>query len=563
MKSIHHKRGIICLLLLFLAIAFLSGEALVTTDQVTEYIIQDYEFSVKGETKDFALRSVVVPVGGDPVFLTEQAMMDALADKKQLLLNKRIFTDVEVEYTLDSYSKGKAYYIAKFTVEDAATFLIIPYPKFDNDTVGLRLGVKMYDKNLLGTFSDLYISGSVSQGDGGRSGWDQRQDDVELTISSLPIGKTFLSFSFDYYQEKGNPESGDFDFTLDWKDLKIFGANLNISPWGYFSPASDFTAWNTQEAGIQWTLGPFRQNESLFSLTNRIRVYEELTRLYTYTYLDQHDLTFFGHPLNFRLFLESDAVKGSSIFDYMNVGASLGSSFALPFGLSWSTSVAPTLHYSPTENPVPYSYLFTNFISKSNINWHGNFRKGASFSLTYLSDLYPQDEYWTTKTSWSVAGTLNWFPFVTSWFNPSIQVTGFVADPKGRDYFDDLDISIADSLRGYLTGTIEDLGLEGLREYGAIINMNLTTTFIDFGFAKSYASPFVDIGVFPNPENLGEPIILSTAGLDGWAIVNRFPSYPIRGSLGFNLSSVRKAIDNEIKFTEIEFELYIGMGMFF
>ncbi|MDT4761989.1 hypothetical protein [Sphaerochaeta sp. PS] len=532
-----------------------------TTDQVSEYIIQDYEFSVKGKTKDFALRSVVVPAGGDPVFLTEQAMMDALLDKKQLLLNKRIFTDVEVAYSLDSYSKGKAYYVAKFTVEDAATFLIIPYPKFDNDTVGLRLGVKMYDKNLFGSFSDLYISGTVSQGNGGLTGWDKRQDAVELKISSLPIGKSFLGFSFNYFRENGSPDPGDFDFSLDWDDVKIFGANLNISPWGYFAPSSDFSTWNPEEAGIQWTLGPFRQNESLFSLTNKIRYYEGLTRLYTYTYLEQLDLTFFGHPLNFRLFMESEAVTDSDTFDYMNVGASLGTGFSLPFGLSWSTSVAPTLHYSPMENPVPYSYLFTNSVSKSNINWHGNFRKGASFSLTYLADLYPQDEYWATKTSWSVESTVKWFPFVTSWFNPSIQVTGFIADPKGKDLYEEE--TIADSLRGYLTSTIEDLGLEGLREYGAIINMNLTTTFIDFGFAKSYASPFVDIGIFPNPENLEKPIILSTAGLDGWAIVNKFPSYPIRGSLGFNLSSVRKAIDNEIKFTEIEFELFIGMGMFF
>jgi len=122
-------------------------------------------------------------------------------------------------------------------------------------------------------------------------------------------------------------------------------------------------------------------------------------------------------------------------------------------------------------------------------------------------------------------------------------------------------------MRGYLTQTIEDfdlgLGLESERMFGSIINLNLTTTFINFGFAKSYASPFIDIGIFHDEANPDQPIIISSAGLDGWAILNRYPSYPIRGSLGFNLQDVRKAIDKEIDFTEIEWELTIGMGLFF
>ncbi len=108
------------------------------------------------------------------------------------------------------------------------------------------------------------------------------------------------------------------------------------------------------------------------------------------------------------------------------------------------------------------------------------------------------------------------------------------------------------------------MNLGGVKEFGTIINMNLTTKFINFGFAKSYASPFLDIGIFPDPTNNYEPIIISSAGLDGWGILNKFPSYPVRGSLGFNLQDVRRAIeDDNFKFTEIEWELYIGMGLFF
>lgn len=566
------KRGMLAILLyILIGSSLFASVALVTSDQVNSYVIQDYVFSVTGSTKDFALRSVVLPSGGDPAFETEEAMIEALAAKKQLLINKRIFTEVQFDYTLDSYSRGTAYYIATFYVEDASTFLTIPYPKFDNDTVGLRLGVKMYDKNLFGTFGDLYISGTVSQGDGGRSGWENREDILEMVLSSLPIGKTYLDIAFDYERTKGSSDAGKLNFSFDWNNIKVKGAKLSIAPWGKFNPSSDFSSWNPVEYGVAWKISQFKQYDSSFSLYNQIKRYtkeEELTylkNLYTLTYLDQHDLTFFTHPISFRISSESDAVLGSGALSYMNVGTTLGTGISLPFGLTWSTSVGSFLHYTPSETPVPYSFLFSNTISKSNINWKGNFRRGVSFSLDYITDIYPQEEYWNSKNTWYVASSASWFPFVTKHLNPSIQFRGFIAGEKKRDHFSNE--TIADAMRGYLTNTIEDLdmglGLGIEREYGAIINMNLTTSFINFGFAKSYASPFIDIGIFHDGANPDKPIIISSAGLDGWAILNKFPSYPIRGSLGFNLQDVREAIDNEIGFTEIEWELFIGMGLFF
>lgn len=555
------KRGMVTILLVILVSALFASEVLITSDQVNSYVIQDYVFSVTGSTKDFALRSVVLPSGGDPVFLTEEAMAEALAAKKQLLVNKRIFSSVEFEYSLESYSRGTAYYIATFHIEDASTFLIIPYPKFDNDTVGLRLGVKIYDKNLLGTFSDLYVSGTVSQGNGGLTGWDNREDVLEIVISDLPIGKTFLSFDFDYERIKGSSDGGEFNFSVYWNNLKINGVNLNIAPWGDFKPSSDFSSWNPDEYGVAWKLGPFKQNDSSYSLYNELEILENQTIFYTYTALDQHDLSLFSHPLNFRINVESESLVGVSSLLSMNVGVSLGAGFSLPLGLQWYSAVAATLHYSPNDTPVPYSYLLSNSISKSNINWKGNFRKGVKFSLVLDVDLYPQDEYWESKSTWNLANTLSWFPIATKHFNPSVQFRGFVAGKKKDDHFSNEDI--ADYMRGYLTKTISKLDLEADRQSVAIINLNLTTTFIDFGFAKSYASPFLDIGIFQDEDNPDKPIIISSAGLDGWAILNKFPSYPIRGSLGFNLQDVRKAIDNEIGFTEIEWELFIGMGLFF
>lgn len=562
MNRFNIQRAMATILLSILVSALFASVPLITTDQVSAYVIQDYAFSVKGKTKEFALRSVVYPSGGDPVFLTEEAMVEALGAKRQGLINKRIFTSVEYEYALDSYSKGTAYYTATFFIEDASTFLIIPFPKFDNDKVGFRLGVKMYAPNLLGTFSDLYVGGSISQGNGGTTGWDNREDVLVVELASFPIGRTFLDFSFDYERKKGSSDAGKFNFAFDWKNLTLYGSKLNIAPWGKFNPSSDFSSWNPVEYGLSWNLGPFKQNESYFSLYNKIKVHENLTELYTLTHLDQLRLSFFSHPISFRISSESNGVIGSGILSTMEVGMTLGTEFSLPLGIKWASSLGAFLHYKPSYVLLPYSYLVSNTLSKSNINWRGDFRKGLKFSLNFTTDLYPQAEYWDTKTSWSLSSAISWFPIANSWFNPSIQLRAFKADAVvKKDHFSN--DAIAEYMRGYLTKTITDMGLGGFQEFGAIMNLNLTTKFIDFGFAKSYASPFLDIGVFPNAVDPDNPILLASAGLDGWGILNKFPSYPIRGSLGFNLSDVRRAIEKEIGFTEIEWELYIGMGLFF
>ena len=112
------------------------------------YSIIEYAFDVDGKTKDFVLRKAIVPEDGDPIFLTEEEMVQALESKKQQLFNKRIFTKVEYTYTLESYVRGIAQYKATFHIVDDSTFLAIPYPKYDNDEMGLRLGVKIYEKNI-------------------------------------------------------------------------------------------------------------------------------------------------------------------------------------------------------------------------------------------------------------------------------------------------------------------------------------------------------------------------------------------------------------------------------
>ncbi|AEV28906.1 hypothetical protein SpiGrapes_1083 [Sphaerochaeta pleomorpha str. Grapes] len=559
-----HRRfiriGIVCLVFLFFLSPLFAGEALVSTDQVTGYTIASYTFNVKGKTKEFALRNAIVPEK-EPVFLSIEALVENLDAKKQTLDNKRIFSEVSYTYQLASYAKGVAYYDVHFSIDDAFTMLPLPYAKYDNDTTGLRIGMKLYDKNLFGTFADLYMVGHISQGNGGLSGWDNREDYLEMTVSSLPVGSSFLDFSFDYSNTKNSDSSGDFSFDIDWKNLHLFGIPFSINPSATFNPSSDYQTWNPTTLELITNLGPFIQSEALYSLSNQITYTASSENIYTLTYLRQHNLSLFSHPIDFNISAETNATIGDETISSLDLGTTLGTGFSLPLSFSLYSSLGAFLHYDPSLNPIGYSYLFSSNLSRSKINWQGNFRKGYSASLTYTTDIYPQEEY-ASSQYWQLEGHATWFLFASKHFNPSVRFTGFVSDTKKAFLPSDSDENLADYFRGILHSN--KLLSADSDTYVAVLNMNLSMTFITLkNFAHTYASPFMDIGVLNDPDSVGKPLVLATAGAEGYVIFDKFPSFPIRGSLGVNLQDVKKAIDHEISMHDVEFEISIGMGLFF
>ena len=56
---------------------------------------------------------------------------------------------------------------------------------------------------------------------------------------------------------------------------------------------------------------------------------------------------------------------------------------------------------------------------------------------------------------------------------------------------------------------------------------------------------------------------LMTVGGEGIIILDSHPSYPIRGSLGFNADHLVKLIKGEMGIRDVEFELYIGLYFFY
>ena len=551
-----------------LAQLWANEAVLLTKNQVSFYEIAEYRFDVRGKTKPSALRELIVPVDGDPLFASEEKLIAALDSKRQLLINTRLFTSVSYEYEFIAFHNGIASFAATFFIEDSKTLLILPYPKFSNDQLGLLLGVKVYEKNILGMLGTLTLTASTAQNDGGITGWEKRKDTIDLDIAGLPLFRTKLDLSFTYERVKGGGQ-GAFEVDATLSHLKILDTDLAINAHADFAPDADFTTWNPQSWGIGFTYGPFMQYGGRYTLKTTVEFDGEgLRDLYLTNSITQHNVHFFSLPLLFNLFMDLDIPIDEKIVRSANISASLGFELPLPFGFRFSASTKPLAEYRNTIDfgageLTPVSLITSASITRSKTDWVGNFRKGSSLSFSYVRQDYIQAN--TERDNWHIEGTASWFPLIAFDVNPSIQLTGFYAGGGVKKRFlPSKTRKLGDYFRGFLSSSsalasFDDTALE----WALIASVNLSMDFINFGFARSYASPFLDIGFFGDGTGQTGYRVVSTIGLDGWVILNRYPAYPIRASLGLNLEDLRRAVADELSWRDVEWELFIGFDLHF
>lgn len=541
---------------------------LLTKNQVDSFEIVEYRFDIKGKTKPSALRELIVPVDGDPLFASEERLIAALDAKRQQLINTRLFTSVSYEYLFTAFHDGIASYTVTFFIEDSKTLLVFPYPKYSNDRLGLLLGMKVLEKNLLGMLGTLTLTASTAQNDGGIIGWEKRKDTIELDIAGLPLFRTKLDLGFTYERVKGGGR-GTFEIDATLSKLKILGTGLSINAHADFAPDSDFSMWNPQTWGLGFTYGPFIQNGGRYTLETTIEFDgEDLRDLYFTNSITNRNVHFFGLPLFFTMFMDLEIPIDEEIVRSANVSATLGLDLSLPFGFRFSASTKPLVEYRDTIDfgageLTPASLVSSASISRSAVDWVGNFRKGGSFSFSYVRQDYLQAN--EERDNWHVEGSVNWFPFIAFDVNPAIQLAGFYAGGEVKKTFlPSKTQKLGDYFRGFLSSSSALASFDGKDlEWAVIASINLSTDFIDFGFAKTYASPFVDIGFFGDGSAEHGYHVVSTIGLDGWAILNRYPAYPVRASLGLNLEDLRRAAARELSWRDVEWELFIGFDLHF
>lgn len=527
---------------------------IITTSLFAEsYVIRTYDFDIPGKTQTWVIRNLLVPKTEER-FSSREELTAALDSKKQLLDNKRVFKSVE--YTVrEEVIDDTVYVDVLYTIIDARTFLILPYPKYDSN-YGLKLGLKYYENNVLGTLSNLYgVLNIVFEP------WDFKDAEYSalFSLKDLLLGQTSLSLDF---KGQFNPEQKTheyktglsvnnivlapgygLDFQIGVEDTgsdrkysvgsKVSGLKLkDVS----FTPAIAALIYEKEqsESYITPTLstenivfGNIRLdlNESVkFVDSSRFKVGEALHKttlsfvggaLMNYGYISTVKYTLkdynieLGNELSYKL---SDV---TTLYLYENIYWDLSKSYFSTYdtgiGISQVIRIGQYISITPTlkeflttsfnkgdimPNFSRY-YVISGSTSGNYVNWKGDFREGVSYSLS-ISEAWSQDftvrrAKDTIRDRFEIEG----FKILWGWLNPSMRIiVNYTNDVSKYGTINGSDEGIlGEYLRGVRDKTITGDG----RDSNMLIvlgNINIMSKFplpsIMSKYMNAYLNLFVD-----------------------------------------------------------------------
>lgn len=607
---------------LFVAILFLSLPSIsLSGDELQDlyHIIAYYSFDIKGKSNPELLEKMIVPPGGDPPYSSPAAMEKALDTKRDQLNNMRIFEEVSYTYEAIHADSVAIRYRVKFFIDDAFSFIAIPYPKYDSN-YGFRLGVKAYDKNLFGSFADLYFVLNTTQIDGS---WEDYEWYTELMVSDIPVGSSRINLNLEAEAVQHGTALENLYWTgaIDWEGIRLaqttFDFHVDIDE--NKDTENKFDKWLTASAqwnGLPWfdsllTVRPavqFNQIEegddlnwdidsvSFFSSVNPITingdtyVFSNITKLkFPHDYLrftstlDLTDAAILGMPVSFWISADNYFdLEGQSFHDNTyTVGTALG--ISLPFSATYRGSYEFSIRegFNTRLDLIPMLST-TQSVSLGKVNWKQNFRHGLKVSFSGRADyaLFTSEFNRVDYLNFVVQAEGEGYLKLGNRMGLSSRAMGFYSHVPSFDWYVDQQFptflpnkskSAPEQLRGILDDTYENLlGGGDYQKLGVVVNLDATVMLVKFkGFAEGFVSTFMDVGIFTdtrleyrkNSVNWNDITLFKTIGIEGYGIMDKFPSYPIRGSLGFNLDDVINHLKGTIGFTDIEFELSIGMGL--
>ena len=549
------------------------------------YTVRSISFEVEGKTTKAALSEFVGAPGA--TFETESDLDAYVADKRQQLFNKRVFLEVSYAYELEDMGGDVFMADVVIYVKDASTFLMIPYPKYDSN-YGLELKLKAKESNFLGTFTTLDATIAYTQRNNSfkdsllewdftidalrikeakasivhttaldLQNWNKSSATLAANFSNIKIGKVGLNGSLSFKVTPDGTEKTD-----DWSLKTIttsLGTSVDLDKIGL---SNSITFTMVPDASDDYKPKPETLTDTVgFSFKIPALSKTSVSTTCKYVFASKAFTTTTTVTSRFdKLY----GITGTLYFATSQTGFGKGLSTITPgVGVSRGFTLFKKIAFTPSLMVYfPYAiaskifnpYMVTTLpFSYGSINWvDNNFRKGFVFSLTGSDTYYFQ----TDKHSLSASGSATFHYPVTSWFNPSARLNFKWANSY-------LNINVNNSYSWNMRGVRDDNPeINKFRKFGMTFNLDLMTNFVRVeDFCSTYFIPFMDLFVGSNDDGGFDTIY--TVGGEGIIILDSHPSYPIRGSLGLNANDLVKVAQGEKNFSEVEFEIFIGLYFFY
>lgn len=509
------------------------------------YTIRNYSFEVIGKTKQFVLREAVGEPG-DETFPGIAELEDFLDGKRRILVNKRLFK--EVSYTYETVVSGddSSDVFVTFHIEDAKSFIIVPFPKYDSN-YGFSLKLKAKDSNFMGTFTTVNADAEYSQRNNtfeeGVFDWDVSFDDLRIGKARLSVGQYGVIDLLDNGKNRIGLGASASDIAIgDVLDLKG-GFSLAFAP----VATSDDGHWGLHT--VSGSAGAAFRGERLSGASVATSV----------TYTVPTKLLSTGSSFSYYVWkglksdieLKTEHYTNETRLHLISIGTGLSHEITISDSLYVNPDFSFYFEYNLAGDIQDPYFRLSIPASLSNVNWiDNNFREGFSLDLSFTDSFHLL--YEGKKNFVALDGSLAVHYPVTSWFNPSMRGVFILANSL-------MEINNGDAFSWNMRGIRNDNETINMsRTFAMTLNLDFMVNFIRInGFCHTYAIPFMDF-FFGSSEN-GKMDHLMTVGAEGIVVLDNYPGYPVRGSLGFNAQDLVSWLKGNIDFSDVEYELYIGL----
>ena len=480
------------------------------------FVINSYEYIIKGITKPYALNYRAEFKTGEEI--TGQANLEKfIRDKTQIIYNQRVIESVSIEHTVGEAGEDGKYPVdLKIFTKDTWNIMAIPRPKYDSNT-GFDISIKARDYNFLGTMSPLRLDLGYQRNNEGQNFYTVMLD------SDIPFYLFGLNWNVDF----------DHDYTYrpdvknnDGKAVPHYYRNIT---------------------GISVEL-PFRRTVFtigfaewfIYNQENATRYRKEFGRFTEGLYLSSRPYVSWKIPI------------GEHYYD-------LGEFIYTP-RISATFNHELPLWTIPDYRKGPFLY-FSHNIQFSRINWHGNFQRGAAASISN-SNSFNFFDHKNGKNPWGTN-----FSISAKGYTMLGKNVGLTSRIMYKHFFlDDYEDYGGNVIRGVLDNKIKadylfamnfDLPIRVLKLRPS--NWSERNRFLRIFDFDLHVSPVVDIGFYNNVNTLapfGLENMLLGGGLELIIYPERWRSLFLRISVALGLQT-GKLSDG---FTR---EIFIGTELFY